>query len=357
MDFLVSHGLVPDRQTTQALQTIISSMLAQKDSTFGNAGEMRNLAESLARCHHARIRSNDLLLSTPLELADIPEYYRNFLDHPQVDIANVEGFFNDLVGLEGLKQKLKDLTIRTCFEIERHNRSPEYSRNNLLQHWLFLGPPGTGKTTVARRLGQLYHQLGLLRKGHLVEVDRAKLVAGYIGQTAKLTSEWVEKALDGVLFIDEAYALARGGLQDFGLEAIETLLKLMEDYRERLVVIAAGYPQEMDHFLSINSGLQSRFSQKLVFPPYSEEELSEILQRKASEEKFILSKETARLAIRKGLRDHNLDSRHFGNARAALQVYDEMKSRLALRIYHDSHNTLSAIPEAQMCIFSPEDVP
>jgi hypothetical protein len=124
MDFLVSHGLVPDRQTTQALQTIISSMLAQKDSTFGNAGEMRNLAESLARCHHARIRSNDLLLSTPLELADIPEYYRNFLDHPQVDIANVEGFFNDLVGLEGLKQKLKDLTIRTCFEIERHNRSP-----------------------------------------------------------------------------------------------------------------------------------------------------------------------------------------------------------------------------------------
>src|SRR6266511_4051480 len=152
-----------------------------------------------------------------------------------------------------------------------------------------LGNPGTGKTTVARLLAEMYRAMGLLRRGHLVEVDRAGLVGQYVGTTALKTDRVIRRALDGVLFIDEAYALAPADeRQDFGPEAIETILKRMEDYRHRLVVIVAGYPRLMQHFLLSNPGLRSRFSREIIFPDYSTDELVAITHKLAAEYEYSL---------------------------------------------------------------------
>ena len=192
-----------------------------------------------------------------------------------------------MVGLASVKTEINKLLA--SLEVERRRREQGLPVFATSRHMVFTGPPGVGKTVVARAIGDIYRSLGVLRKGHLIEADRSQLVASYVGQTAPKTLDVCRTALDGVLFIDEAYSLSPAEWKgDFGREAIEALLKYMEDHRDRLVVIVAGYPAEMHRFIASNPGLASRFTKTIDFPPYDGLELCEIFRAMASEQQYLL---------------------------------------------------------------------
>lgn len=194
-------------------------------------------------------------------------------DEPEETLEELLEQLNSLIGLSGVKDEVT--TLINLIKLNKARESRGMKAVNVSKHLVFLGNPGTGKTTVARLLSKIYKQLGVLENGQLVEVDRAGLVAGYVGQTALKTKEKIDEAMGGILFIDEAYTLAKGGT-DFGQEAIDTILKAMEDNRENFVVIVAGYPELMKQFLESNPGLKSRFNKYITFEDYNEEELFEI---------------------------------------------------------------------------------
>lgn len=251
-----------------------------------------------------------------------------------------------LVGLAGVKaevERLADLLSVQARRREAGRRIPE-----IALHLVFTGGPGTGKTTVARLVGRIYRGLGLLRTGNLVEVDRAGLVAGYVGQTAARVDEVVLRALDGVLFVDEAYALVQGGPGDFGQEALATLLKRMEDHRDRLAVVLAGYPEPMDRLLSSNPGLRSRFPTHLSFADYSAEELAEIFRRTAAAYDYRLTPaaDEALDEVCRAMRE--AAGADFGNARAVRNLFEDTISAHASRVVDLADADLSLLDAADL---------
>lgn len=251
---------------------------------------------------------------------------------PEPTLEDLFDELNGLIGLEGVKQDLAEmvdfLQVQQVREERGHKVVP------ISRHLVFYGNPGTGKTTVARLLGRIYRTLGILSKGHMVETDRAGLVAGYVGQTAQKVKKVVNQALGGVLFIDEAYALASYNQtsNDFGPEAVATLLKLMEDHRDDLVVIVAGYPEKMRNFLHSNPGLESRFNKFIEFPDYSPQELTDILEYFASQYDYVLSNAARQKATKVFEAAYRLRDELFGNARFARNLFERAISKQASRI-------------------------
>ncbi|MBD5344105.1 MAG: AAA family ATPase [Bacteroides sp.] len=260
---------------------------------------------------------------------------------------------SELSSLIGLK-KVKDVVLRLSnfIKVQQKRQSQGLKPSTISYHCVFTGNPGTGKTTVARIIARIYRELGILKSGHLVETDRSGLVAEYVGQTAVKTNKIIDSAIDGVLFIDEAYTLTGGGNNDFGMEAIATLLKRMEDDRDRLVVILAGYDDEMDSFLESNPGLKSRFNRHLHFEDYTVDELLEIFISQAVHQEYEIA-ESVKDEVRNIIcRAVSVKDNSFGNARYIRNLFEKTLENQAMRLAD-----IPAVSKSQLQEILPEDLP
>lgn len=255
-----------------------------------------------------------------------------------------------LIGLESVKKEVE--TLSNFIKIQQTREAKGLKTSSVSYHCVFTGNPGTGKTTVARILAKIYKKLGVVSKGHLVETDRAGLVAEYVGQTAVKTNKIIDSALDGVLFIDEAYSLVSKSESDYGKEAIATLLKRMEDDRNRLIVILAGYTNEMKEFIDTNPGLQSRFNRYIEFPDYNEDELLQIFMRSVEQYEYTMSDEAVE-GLKNYLKEQvaNKD-KNFGNGRLVRNIFEKTLERQANRLAHEVNLTTEKLSRIEI-----EDLP
>jgi SpoVK/Ycf46/Vps4 family AAA+-type ATPase len=313
-----------------------------KSDDWANAREMRSLLERTREAQALRISTDPAADISKVTIEDVILATGQKPEENEIPVAAALAKLDEMVGLGPVKQEVKRLTAR--LEVEQKRREQGLPIAALSQHMVFTGPPGVGKTEVARVIGEIFRAMKVLRKGHIIETDRAGLVAGYIGQTATKTLDKCRDALDGVLFIDEAYTLAAGsggGGSDFGKEAIDTLLKFMEDNRDRIIVIVAGYPNDMRRFIESNPGLASRFTKTVDFPSYGPADLCEILRRMAARQHFSLPDDfiaalTPWIEQRRGASD-------WGNARSMRTLLEKAREAQAIRISTDPLADLSRI--------------
>ena len=316
----------------EAASTIVKDHLAVLSKTagddFANARTVRNFFETVIAKQATRISGekdpSTEMLSTITE-ADVA--WCSDAASAAESLEDVLAELNSLIGLGMVKDEIADLVY--VVEHQQRRKAQGLRVPSMSLHLVFMGNPGTGKTTVARYIARLYKSLGLLSKGHLVETDRSGLVAGYVGQTAIKTQELIAEAAGGVLFIDEAYTLNGSGSNDYGQEAIDTLLKAMEDKRDDFVVIVAGYPDLMDSFVQSNPGLESRFNRYIHFEDYSAEEMLHIFKMSCDKNQYVLT-ETAEEAVKAYFETVSISA--IANGRGARNLFEKVVTQQAKRI-------------------------
>lgn len=363
-------GVYFSKFAKEKLNDIIINAYRDRDVNFGNARFVYDLVEKAKINLGLRI----MLADDPKELSD-----KEFNLIKQEDVLNIQlenqklkpeipvdkellkmslAELDELIGMENIKKEIRELVK----VVNYHKQSGRDVLNNFYLHTVFVGNPGTGKTTVARILTKIYKALGLLERGHIVETDRQGLVAGYIGQTAIKTNERINEAYGGVLFIDEAYALSNfGGLQgDYGNEAIQTILKRMEDNRGEFFVFAAGYPDNMDVFLKANPGLRSRFDKVLKFEDYSPEELLSIAMSMIQQSGYRVQNPAKDLLFDQLMDMYDTRNKYFGNAREVrkmvLDVIKNQNLRCAQNEVQGSDNTIIVDDIKQVIAHSDSDL-
>jgi len=332
LKIISDKGFVLSNDAKSLLKEQITILHKQSGIHSGNGRMVRNYIEEIMRRQSARIAVSDI--NTEEMNVIIPDDIEN--KSGITESFDLEKELSGIIGLHEVKEYIRSLSARLRIQNERKKLGlPVDSAQTL--HMIFKGNPGTGKTMVARTVAKVLYNIGVIKTDKLVETDRAGLVAGYVGQTAIKTKEKFMEAMDGVLFIDEAYSLSQGGANDFGKEAIDTLVKLIDDYRDRIVVILAGYSKDMEHFLFVNPGLKSRFPNIMEFPDYTTEELMQISELFFKGRGYEMEP-GAKIKLRSILDSARLEPQ-FGNGRYVRNLFEKAVNNQALRLSTDTQLT------------------
>ncbi len=314
-------------QAEEKAKACIKQMYDTRDKDFANGRTMRTLFDEMCKKQAKRLQSGDMSALSNEELMTLEPDDIPFEAPQSVDYSECLKKLNGLVGLGAVKKEISNLAAYLNLQIRRGETNTFQGK-----HYVFTGNPGTGKTTVARIMADVFKTLGILSRGQLVEADRAKLVAGYSGQTAIKTNQLIDSAMGGVLFIDEAYTLKSNDSDSFGAEAIDTLLKRLEDDRGKFICIVAGYTDQMHDFIDTNPGLKSRFTQTIHFDDYSPDELTQIFLNLATAKNFVLDDATQAAVHRQFEQLYLRRDKNFGNAREARRIFDEAVEKQSQRL-------------------------
>ena len=338
------------KEGEELTRKMITEMYNSRDKDFANGRTMRSLFDQICKKQAQRLQGASIASMTNEELMTIMAEDIPYEAPKSVDISDCLAKLDGLVGLTAVKKEVSNLASFLNLQIKRGETNTFQGK-----HYVFTGNPGTGKTTVARIMADVFRTLGIVAKGQLVEADRSKLVAGFSGQTAIKTNQLVDQAMGGVLFIDEAYTLKSGDGDTFGSEAIDTLLKRLEDDRGKFICIVAGYTDQMHDFIDSNPGLKSRFTQTIHFDDYTPDELTEIFLNLAKSKNFNVDEET-RAAIHRQFEQLYLRrDKNFGNAREARRVFDEAVERQSQRLVKLMNDP--GFQESDMYSLTTDDLP